>query len=86
MKVCYRNWVEADLITIRQSTFDLLQAFVSAGGALLAAGGLPDRIDGEPSDELREFCGTIPVVANTTEALIPALRDAVVPAGRRGNH
>ncbi len=68
-----------DMLTIRQTTLDLLREFASAGGTVLAAGTLPDRIDGAIEAAADELAGIAAPVNNDPEALERAL-NTVIPA------
>ena len=51
-KCRYRLVVVPDATNLRKSTVALLRAFKDAGGAIVFAGRVPERIDGEPSADV----------------------------------
>ena len=78
-RMTYRAVVLPSLITLRHSTVELLRCFADAGGTVLSAGDLPDRMDGVPDRRLGEFLRRVRPVPNDPAALKEAL-DACVPA------
>ncbi|OPX22312.1 MAG: hypothetical protein B1H04_05165, partial [Planctomycetales bacterium 4484_123] len=87
-KMQYQLVLVPPCITLRSRTVALLKRFVAGGGKLLFAGRVPDRVDGEPSEELAGLveaasrCGPDPsAVLATLEALLPR-RVSVTEAGR----
>ncbi len=58
-----------------ESTFELLQQFVAAGGKLLAVEPLPERINGERNEHLSRFLQShAEVIPNEPDAVIKVLR------------
>lgn len=78
-RAAYRVVILPDMLTIRRSTLDLLERFVEVGGTVLAAGALPERIDGEASDDAQALASLAQRVHNDPAALRAAL-DERVPA------
>jgi hypothetical protein len=74
----YRAVILPSLITLRETTFTLLKAFVEAGGLLLSVGELPTRIDGVVDARVAEVTSHAVRVENAAAALAAAL--APVPA------
>ncbi|KPK83847.1 MAG: hypothetical protein AMJ81_07150 [Phycisphaerae bacterium SM23_33] len=77
-KMDYRLVVVPPAITLRSTTAALLKRFLAAGGSVVFVEPLPQRLDGEPSEELAQLiaqatrCGARPsVVAATIETLLP---------------
>ena len=50
-KAAYKMVILPSMITIRQTTVDLLEKFITAGGKVFACGSLPCRINGKESAE-----------------------------------
>lgn len=75
----YKTVVLPDCVTLRQRTVDLLTEFIGQGGTVLAAGRLPQRIDGEEHPDLRALTDRFTVVENSEEALAEALHTACPP-------
>jgi len=78
-RMAYRVVVLPDLITVRRSTVELLTRFLDAGGAVLATGRLPTRIEGEDDAAIALLTARIIRVEPTPKALTTAL-EAVCPA------
>jgi len=53
-RIAYKLVVLPDMMTIRKTTLDLLNAFTQAGGSILSVGILPDRVDGVEKEALDE--------------------------------
>ncbi len=49
----YEAVIVPDILTVRKTTLDALNAFVRAGGTLITLGGAPALVDGAPSDTAR---------------------------------
>jgi len=81
-QMAYRAVVLPPLITLRRTTFDLLMRFADAGGALLAVGDLPDRIDGAEDAAIGQLKGRVRRVENSPAALAVALEEAAPAAYR----
>jgi hypothetical protein len=69
----YRAVILPSLITLRETTFTLLKAFLDGGGLLLAVGELPTRIDGVVDARVAEVTSRAVRVENAAEALAAAL-------------
>jgi hypothetical protein len=67
------------MITIRQSTVDLLNDFLDEGGKVLAVGDLPTRVDGVKDPDLLTLTDRFYLVPNAPEALGEALDELVAP-------
>ncbi len=76
-KQAYRVVVLPPLITLRESTYQLLHEHKQAGGALLAVGQLPERIDGAEDPRLSKLFASVPLVENTVKAMDAALSPMV---------
>ncbi|MCL2362743.1 MAG: hypothetical protein FWC73_13135 [Defluviitaleaceae bacterium] len=44
-----------EMYVMNKSTFELLKAFAAEGGKIICTGAAPDLLDGEPSNELKNF-------------------------------
>lgn len=75
-RMTYRAVILPSLITLRQTTVDLLTEFMDAGGTVLSAGSAPDRVDGEETAALSDFNERLQPVENKPEALRAALGEA----------
>ncbi|MFC1717713.1 glycosyl hydrolase [Candidatus Poribacteria bacterium] len=75
-QMCYKVVVLPDMLTIRSSTLELLKAFAAAGGRIIAAGELPERIDGVPDNRVKELESIVEITANESAELQAALTDA----------
>lgn len=69
----YRAVILPGLITIRETTFALLRAFLEAGGLLLSVGSLPMRIEGVVDPRIEEVTGRALRVDNALSSLTAAL-------------
>lgn len=49
-KMKYKTVIVSNMLTIRQSTCDLLEKFISLGGKVIFSGDAPEYVDGEKSD------------------------------------
>jgi len=78
-EMTYKAVIIPPVITLRQSTVDLLKEFAAAGGAILSTGQLPTRINGEQTDAIAELNVNVQAVENSPKALKAAL-DALLPA------
>ncbi|MBN2581599.1 MAG: hypothetical protein JXL80_00925 [Planctomycetes bacterium] len=74
----YKAVILPAMLTLRQSTVDLLSQFAAAGGTILSSGERPTRIDGEPSSQLSDLLRCVSAVKNSPAGLRKAL-DAVIP-------
>ena len=78
--MAYKAVILPDVLTIRCTTLALLEEFAAAGGAILATGELPSRLDGLEVPGLRErLAALVSPVENNPVELKRAL-DAAVPA------
>ncbi len=68
-RMAYRAIVLPDLLTIRESTCDLLTAFLDAGGTVIATGALPERIDGVADSRIGLFNCRLVRCPNTADTL-----------------
>jgi len=75
----YAVVVLPEMITIRSTTLDLLERFAAAGGTILAAGNLPQRVDGAPDPGAAALASIVNRVPNEPSALRAALADALPP-------
>ena len=55
----YRAVILPQMLTLRRSTLRLLDQFRRAGGTVLAAGAMPERVDGVPDKAAREFAEAV---------------------------
>jgi len=85
-RIRYRIVVLPDLITIRNTTLKLLNNFIAAGGTVLAAGTLPERVDGVAFRELaadvkKQYSTLLEKVKKTSpdSRTLAAALDAAVP-------
>ena len=76
-KMLYKSVILPDMITIRSSTLELLKTFAAEGGKIIAAGELPERIDGELDHHVRELAHIVEEIPNERGALQAALTDAI---------
>jgi hypothetical protein len=72
----YKVVILPDMLTIRASTLELLKDFVAVGGRIIAAGELPERIDGRPDDRVKELASIVEMAPNERIGLQAALADA----------
>ena len=72
----YKLVILPEMLTIRASTLELLRAFAAAGGKIIAAGELPDRVDGTLDDRAKELASIVERVTNERAALQTALAAA----------
>jgi len=56
-KMSYKTLVLPEIDVLRRPVYDLVCEFIKAGGEVLVLRGLPTRIDGEISDELKNLKG-----------------------------
>ena len=75
-QMLYKVVVLPDMLTIRSSTLELLKAFAASGGKIIAAGELPERIDGIPAECVNELSDIVERVPNQRDELRTALADA----------
>jgi hypothetical protein len=68
-----------EMITIRSTTVDLLQRFATAGGTILAAGRLPERVDGAHDPRAPSLAPIVRRVRNEPAALAAALAEVLPP-------
>jgi len=78
-EMAYRTVILPPVITLRQTTVDLLNEFIGAGGAVLATGDLPTRIDGDESPAIDALNARVARIEDTPAGLREAL-DAAAPA------
>jgi len=74
----YRLVILPEMITIRATTLQLLKEFAAAGGSILAAGTLPQRVDGELNAQADDLAAIVRRVDSTPGSLRSAL-DPVLP-------
>lgn len=82
-QMTYRVVILPELLTIRQTTLALLERFTAAGGLVLAAGPLPERMDGVRSaDVARRLAALIhpPAPLPDDSAGLKQALDTAVPA------
>ncbi|MEK7448615.1 MAG: glycosyl hydrolase [Planctomycetota bacterium] len=74
----YRLVVIPPMITIRESTFNLLKKFAEQGGKIIAVYPYPQRVDCKKSEEAVSFfqSNAVKLVSNNQPELFRALRDA----------
>jgi hypothetical protein len=75
----YGAVVLPETITIRPTTLDLLQRFAAAGGTILVAGRLPERIDGARDPRAASLASIAQQVPNEPAALAAALAEVLPP-------
>lgn len=75
-KMRYRAVVLPPLLTIRETTLELLTRFLDEGGTVIATGDLPDRIDGEPDARAEAFARRVIRVSPEPDTLDAALERA----------
>jgi hypothetical protein len=78
-RVTYTTVILPELITLRQSTLDLLAAFAAAGGTIVATGALPQRVDGVRSDRAQALDAIVERVPNERAPLRATLDAAHSP-------
>ena len=69
----YRFVVVSGMLTMRSSTYQILEAFLRAGGKVVFAGELPGYIDGVPSDA----CGRLLRYAGAAQVALERLGETV---------
>ena len=82
-KSAYRFVVVSGMMTMRTSTFKLLEAFLEMGGKVVFAGALPGYIDGRPCDDcgkLLDYPGAVGVSLEELGETVRKLR-AELPGG-----
>ena len=72
-KAAYKAVLVPPLLTIRQSTLDLLDKFRKAGGLVVFAGAAPKLVDARPAKTATAFAAQGPTVPAQGEALVAAL-------------
>ncbi|MBC7321192.1 hypothetical protein H5T89_11185 [bacterium] len=77
-KMQYKVVILPSLMTIRRSTFNLLNNFIKGGGKVISVGDLPTRIDGELSSEVDDLNRKVIRVENSIESL-KKLLDSYLP-------
>ncbi len=77
-RMAYRAVVLPPLVTLRRSTVELLAEFAAAGGAVLAVGEEPERVDGAEDASIEELTARVRRVEN-----LPAALEEAAPAGYR---
>ncbi|MDY7009758.1 MAG: glycosyl hydrolase [Planctomycetota bacterium] len=71
----YRLVVVPPTVTLRVSTVVLLKEFISAGGQVLFAGSMPERIDAEVSDKLSDLLRQSGRCSPDPQAVVEAVED-----------
>jgi hypothetical protein len=79
-QMSYKAVVLPSVITLRQTTVDMLKRFVASGGHVIAAGDLPTRVDGIASRALQSLTSKMQRVENTPQAIKQALDGLVEPS------
>ncbi|MBN1942599.1 MAG: hypothetical protein JW849_04810 [Phycisphaerae bacterium] len=83
----YKAVLVPPLLTIRRTTLDLLKKF-AGGGTVVFAGAIPEYIDAEPSNEVKEFaaqCGKAPAKGSKLPAAVEAACRRVHIQDAKGN-
>ena len=75
----YGAVVLPEMITIRPTTLELLQRFAAAGGTILAAGRLPERVDGARDPRTASLASIARQVPKEPASLATALAEALPP-------
>lgn len=68
-EMSYPSVVLPDLLTMRETTVDLLESFMDAGGRVFTTGSLPEMMDGEPSERVKQLCESFVKCENDSAAL-----------------
>ncbi|QHI69177.1 glycosyl hydrolase [Tichowtungia aerotolerans] len=71
----YHCVIVPDLLTLRESTQNLLQEFRDQGGTVIFTGRIPTHVQGEPSVLPEELAGRCTCTAHTKGEIIPALSE-----------
>lgn len=67
------------VVTLRGSTFKLLSEWIARGGRVVVCGGIPELVDGAPSEEPQKALDGQRVVPVEFEALREAVTDVIEP-------
>jgi hypothetical protein len=75
-KMAYKTIILPQMTVLRNSTLELLKAFIAQGGTIIAAGQTPTLLDGAESDEVKGFFegSSIIRIDNATSSLKEQLR------------
>ncbi|MGB2820993.1 MAG: glycosyl hydrolase, partial [Phycisphaerae bacterium] len=79
-EMTYRAVILPSVVSLRESTVELLCRWLDSGGPVLSVGEMPTRIDGAEDERIEELNRRIRKVANEPGALAAALAQAVPPA------
>ena len=78
-EMTYRTLVMPSMLTLRETTRNLLEQFAARGGAILSVGDFPSRLDGSESADAGALHEKVVSVANEADALRAAMAKAAPP-------